>query len=50
MRQVLDLVSVGCLVVVVDQSYNGHVVSKFNNGVCGVDGFAVVRKGLRTHP
>lgn len=41
-RQRLDLLSVWCLIIVADQSHNGHVISEFDEGVGAVGGDAVV--------
>ena len=38
----LNLIPEGWLFVICHQSYNGHVISKFDNGVVGVDGATVM--------
>lgn len=40
--QVLDLLSVGCFIVICDQSYDCGVVRKCNYGVAGVNGGTVM--------
>ena len=46
--QVTDLFPIGCLIVISDQAYTRHVVSKLNDGVGVVHGHAVVgEEGLQ---
>lgn len=37
-----SVLSVGCLIVIVSESYYGSVISEFDNDVSGVDGRAVM--------
>ena len=42
-----DLLPVGCLIVVLDQSYNAGVIGELDYGVCEVDRGAVIgEKGI----
>lgn len=53
--QELNLLPVGCLIVVGDKTNNGGVISKLYDGIEGVSGYTVMCKkeynsGLRTLP